>query len=80
MKNWITTAALATAVTFAAMPQAEAQDDVLDDEVTFVDENADGVHDGFRYHMHRRGIARFAEQLTGEQLAELEASIAELKE
>lgn len=78
MTRWITTAALAAAVAFASAPQAQAQD--LVDETGFVDENADGIPDGFRGRHHRRHIARLAGQLTDEQLAELQNKIAELRE
>lgn len=79
MKRLIVTAALAAAVTCAGLTQAQAQD-AVDENVGFVDENADGIHDGFRARRHARGLARFADQLTEEQLAEVQARIAELRE
>lgn len=80
MKRWIVTTALAAVVTCAGLPQAQAQDEIVDEDVSFVDENADGIHDGFRGRRLARGLARFADQLTEDQLSEVQARIAELRE
>lgn len=79
MRQWITATAVAAVVTCVGLPhQAQAQDEI--DDAGFVDENADGVHDGFHGRRHHRHLAHLAAQLTEEQIAELRATIEELKE